>query len=118
VYALFPLLEERQAQLGSTLSGGQQQMLAIGRALMARPDLIIFDEISLGLAPQIIDQIYKAVVQINRQGVTVLLVEQNVHRSLDTADRAYIIEHGQIALAGTPDELRANQSFMQTYFGL
>ena len=118
VYELFPLLAEREHQLGSSLSGGQQQMLAIGRALMAVPDLIIFDEISLGLAPLVIEQLYQAVAEINRHGTTVLLVEQNVHRSLDTADRAYVIEHGRIVLSGTADELRANQGFRATYFGL
>ena len=118
VYELFPILAERQQQLGSSLSGGQQQMLAIGRALMAVPQLIIFDEISLGLAPLVIGELYEAVAEINRRGVTVLLVEQNVHRSLDTAHRAYVIEHGRIVLSGTADTLSANQRFRETYFGL
>jgi branched-chain amino acid transport system ATP-binding protein len=118
VYDLFPILAERRDQLGSTLSGGQQQMLAIGRALMAQPELIIFDEISLGLAPIVIDDLYRAIVEINRQGVTVLLVEQSVQRSLDIAHRAYIIEHGRIVLTGTAEELRQNEQFRRAYFGI
>ena len=118
VYKLFPILAERERQLGSSLSGGQQQMLAIGRALMAVPDLIIFDEISLGLAPLVIGQLYQAVAEINRHGTTVLLVEQNVHRSLETAHRAYVIEHGRIVLSGTAQELSLNRRFRESYFGL
>jgi branched-chain amino acid transport system ATP-binding protein len=118
VYDLFPPLAQREHQLGSTLSGGEQQMLAIGRALMAMPDLIVFDELSLGLAPLVIEALYQAVIEINRQGMTVLLVEQNVHRSLDTARRAYVIERGRIVLSGTCDELSANRQFRETYFGL
>jgi branched-chain amino acid transport system ATP-binding protein len=118
IFELFPVLAERRDQLGSTLSGGEQQMLAIGRALMARPDLIIFDEISLGLAPVVIDQLYTAIEQINREGTTVLLVEQSVERSLDTAHRAYVIERGRIALSGPAEELRADPQFRRVYFGL
>jgi len=118
VHDLFPILAERRNQLGSTLSGGQQQMLAIGRALMARPELIIFDEVSLGLAPIIIDELYNAIVEINRQGMTILLVEQSVQRSLDIAQRAYIIEHGRIVLSDTAAELKQNTDFRQAYFGL
>jgi branched-chain amino acid transport system ATP-binding protein len=118
VYNLFHVLAERRHQRGSTLSGGQQQMLAIGRALMARPELIIFDEISLGLAPIVIDELYKAIAEINRQGMSVLLVEQSVQRSLNIAQRAYIIEHGQIVLSGTVESLRENAEFRQVYFGL
>ena len=118
VYDLFPVLAERADQLGGTLSGGEQQMLAIGRALMARPELIIFDEISLGLAPLIIDALYNAIVRINEEGTTILLVEQNVHRSLSIADRAYIIERGHITLAGTARELRENPEVQSAYFGL
>jgi branched-chain amino acid transport system ATP-binding protein len=118
VYDLFPILAERRNQLGSTLSGGQQQMLAIGRALMARPELIIFDEISLGLAPIIIDDLYKVIAEINGQGLTVLLVEQSVQRSIDIAQRAYIIEHGRIVLSGTAESLRQNAEFRRAYFGL
>ena len=118
VYDLFPILSERRNQLGSTLSGGQQQMLAIGRALMARPELIIFDEISLGLAPIVIDDIYTTIKEINRQGMTTLLVEQSVERSLDVAHRAYVIEHGRIMLSGTAEALKQDPEFRQVYFGL
>jgi branched-chain amino acid transport system ATP-binding protein len=118
IYSLFPILAERADQLGGTLSGGEQQMLAIGRALMALPDLIIFDEISLGLAPLIIDHLYESVVKINQKGTTILLVEQNVHRSLHIADRAYIIERGRITLSGIAEELRQNPDVQSAYFGL
>lgn len=118
VYALFPALADRRWQIVSTLSGGEQQMVAIGRALMARPELIIFDELSLGLAPIIIDSLYDAITKINEQGMTVLLVEQNVHRSLEVADRAHIIERGRIALSGTADELIRNDHVKEAYFGL
>ena len=118
VYELFPILAERHHQLGSTLSGGQQQMLAIGRALMARPELIIFDEISLGLAPIIINELYIAITEINRQGTTILLVEQSIQRSLDIAQRAYVIEHGHIVLSGTTKSLQEDADFRQAYFGL
>ncbi len=118
VYELFPILAERHQQLGSTLSGGQQQMLAIGRALMARPELIIFDEISLGLAPIIINELYTAIAEINQQGMTILLVEQSIQRSLDIAQRAYVIEHGHIVLSGTTKSLQEDAEFRQAYFGL
>ncbi len=118
VYDLFPILFERRSQLGSTLSGGEQQMLAIGRALMARPELIIFDEISLGLAPIVIDDLYAAIKEINRQGMTTLLVEQSVERSLDVAHRAYVIEHGRIILSRTTGALKQEPAFRQVYFGL
>ena len=118
VYDLFPALSGRRRQIVNTLSGGEQQMVAIGRALMARPELIIFDELSLGLAPIVIDTLYEAITKINGQGVTVLLVEQNVHRSLEVADRAYILERGRIALAGTSEELMRNHHVKEAYFGL
>ena len=118
VFELFPALADRRWQIVSTLSGGEQQMVAIGRALMARPELIIFDELSLGLAPIVIDSLYEAIRKINRQGVTVLLVEQNVHRSLEVADRAYIIERGRIALSGTAEELTRNDHVKEAYFGI
>ncbi len=118
VYELFPILYERRSQLSSTLSGGQQQMLVIGRALMVQPELIIFDEISLGLAPMVIDDIYATIKEINRQGMTTLLVEQSVERSLEVAHRAYVIEHGHIVLAGTSEVLKRDPKFRQVYFGL
>ncbi len=117
VFKLFPRLRERQAQLGGTLSGGEQQMLAIGRAIMSLPDLIIFDEISLGLAPLIIEDLYHAIREINAAGTTVFLVEQNVHRSLDIADRAFILERGRISLSGTSAELSQNKDVQEAYFG-
>jgi branched-chain amino acid transport system ATP-binding protein len=118
VFELFPILAERRNQLGNTLSGGQQQMLAIGRALMSLPELLIFDEISLGLAPLVIDDIYAAISEINQQGTTILLVEQSVQRSLSIAHRAYVIEHGQIVLTGTAESLHNNAEFRKVYFGL
>ena len=118
IYELFPLLAERRNQITSTLSGGEQQMVAIGRALMALPELIIFDELSLGLAPLVIDSLYKAIIEIKRRGTTILLVEQNVHRSLEVADRVYIIERGRIVLSGTSESLKQDQHIKQAYFGL
>ena len=118
IYELFPVLKERAAQLGGTLSGGEQQMLAIGRALMALPDLVAFDEISLGLAPRIIDTIYETIPVIVANGTTVLLIEQNVHRSLAIADRAYILERGSIAMSGSSRELIQNKEIQEAYFGL
>jgi branched-chain amino acid transport system ATP-binding protein len=118
VYDLFPALTTRRRQIVNTLSGGEQQMVAIGRALMAQPELIIFDELSLGLAPIVIDSLYEAITKINDRGVTVLLVEQNVHRSLEVAHRAYIIERGRIALSGTSQDLVKNDHVNEAYFGL
>ena len=118
VYALFPALSERRWQIVSTLSGGEQQMVAIGRALMARPELIMFDELSLGLAPIVIDGLYEAIAKINTQGTTIILVEQNVHRSLEVVDRAYIIERGRIVLSGGAEELARNEHVKEAYFGL
>lgn len=117
VFTLFPRLKERAHQLGGTLSGGEQQMLAIGRALMALPDLLILDEVSLGLAPIIIDDLYQAIEDINAAGMTILLVEQNVHRSLEIAHRAYIIERGRIMMSGPTAELKQNKQIQEAYFG-
>jgi len=118
VFDLFPILEEKKNQLGTLLSGGQQQMLAIGRALMSLPDFLILDEVSLGLAPVVIDQLYKAIVEINRRGTTILLVEQSIQRCLDTVHRAYVIEHGRIVLSGSAEELKNNEEFKKAYFGV
>ena len=118
VFDLFPRLRERAKQQGQTLSGGEQQMLAIGRALMALPELLILDEVSLGLAPLIVDDLYRAIREINEQGASILLVEQSVHRSLEIADRAYIIEHGRIILSGTAMEISQNPDIRQAYFGV
>jgi branched-chain amino acid transport system ATP-binding protein len=117
VFELFPRLKERRSQLGSTLSGGEQQMLAIGRALMSRPRLIIFDEISLGLSPVIVQHLYQAVNRIKQKGMVVVLVEQDVKRSLKTADFAYILQEGKISLRGDPRDFTEDE-VKKAYFGL
>ena len=117
IYELFPVLEQRKNQLSSTLSGGEQQMLAIGRALMSWPRLILFDEISLGLAPVVIKQIYQKVRQINAEGITALLVEQDIQRSLKAAHKVYIMQSGRIRLEGRPESLSQEQ-IRRAYFGL
>ncbi|HYS83113.1 MAG TPA: ABC transporter ATP-binding protein [Anaeromyxobacteraceae bacterium] len=117
VLALFPVLRERSAQVGGTLSGGEQQMLAIGRALMARPRLLLLDEPSMGLSPVIVEKIFETVVDINRQGTTVLLVEQNAAMALAVAHRGYVLETGTIALTGTAAELAENPAVRRAYLG-
>ncbi len=117
VYALFPRLLERQKQLAGTMSGGEQQMLAIGRALMARPRLLLLDEPSLGLAPIIIKGIFKALAQIRKEGVTILLVEQNVRMALKLADRGYVLEVGRIALEGKARDLLHSPDIQAAYLG-
>jgi branched-chain amino acid transport system ATP-binding protein len=117
IYELFPVLEERKDQLSITLSGGEQQMLAIGRALMSWPQLILLDEISLGLAPVVIKQIYQKIKQINAEGITALLVEQDIKRSLKAAHKAYIMQSGRISLEGRPESLSQEQ-IRRAYFGL
>ena len=118
VYALFPRLQERSQQKAGTLSGGEQQMLAIGRALMARPRLLLLDEPSLGLAPLLVETIFQTLVEINRQGVTVLLVEQNAHMALAVAHRGYVLETGRVILADTAERLRADESVQRAYLGI
>jgi branched-chain amino acid transport system ATP-binding protein len=118
VYALFPRLQERSQQQAGTLSGGEQQMLAIGRALMARPRLLLLDEPSLGLAPLLVETIFQTLVEINRQGVTVLLVEQNAHMALAVAHRGYVLETGRVILADTAERLRADESVQRAYLGI
>ena len=117
VYELFPRLHERRTQKAGTMSGGEQQMCAIGRALMARPKLLLLDEPSMGLAPIFVDKIFEIIREINQQGTPVLLVEQNALMALDTADRGYVLETGSIALAGPAKELRDNERVRQTYLG-
>ena len=117
VFALFPRLEERRAQVAGTLSGGEQQMLAIGRALMASPRLLLLDEPSMGLAPVVVEQIFQTIDDINRQGMTILLVEQNAAMALSIAHRAYVLELGGIALAGTAAELAENDLVRKAYLG-
>ncbi len=117
VYSLFPRLQERSWQLGGTLSGGEQQMLAVGRALMSRPKLMMMDEPSLGLAPLVVKGIFDIIKEINRQGVTVLLIEQNANMALKTADYGYVLETGQITLSGTGQELLSNEAVKKAYLG-
>ena len=118
VFSLFPLLKERLGQAGGTLSGGEQQMLAIGRALMSRPRLLLLDEPSLGLAPLMVERIFETIAELKRQGRTILLVEQNVHHALDVADRAYVLETGRITLDGPVEQLRTNPKVEQSYLGV
>ena len=117
VYELFPRLKERSWQMAGTLSGGEQQMLAVGRALMSRPKLMMMDEPSLGLAPLVVKGIFEIIREINRQGVTVLLIEQNANMALKTADLAYVLETGEITLHGTGAELLTNEAVKRAYLG-
>ena len=117
VFTLFPRLQERQKQTGGTLSGGEQQMLAIGRALMAEPRLLLLDEPSMGLAPQLIQLIFRIIKEINEQGTTVLLVEQNASQALSIAHRAYVLETGLVVKTGTGSELLGDPSVVAAYLG-
>jgi branched-chain amino acid transport system ATP-binding protein len=117
VFKLFPILEERKNQYGGTLSGGEQQMLAIGRALMASPDILLLDEPSLGLAPIMVSKIFRTIHEINREGVTVLLVEQNARAALRLSHRGYVLENGVIALSGSSRDLLDNERVRQAYLG-
>ena len=117
VFGLFPRLAERLTQVAGTLSGGEQQMLAIGRALMANPRLLLLDEPSMGLAPVLVEQIFDTITDINRQGMTILLVEQNAAMALSIAHRGYVLETGSIALAGTAAELSENADVRRAYLG-
>jgi branched-chain amino acid transport system ATP-binding protein len=118
VYALFPVLDERQAQLAGSLSGGEQQMCAIGRAMMARPRLLMLDEPTLGLAPVLVGKIFETVRAINATGVTVMLVEQNVRQALSLADRACVLESGKLVLAGPARDLLGDERLKRAYLGL
>ena len=117
VYDLFPRLKERSWQAAGTLSGGEQQMLAVGRALMSRPKIMMMDEPSLGLAPIVVKGIFDIIREINKQGVTILLVEQNANMALKTADRGYVLETGRITLTGTGQELLTNEDVKKAYLG-
>jgi len=116
-FELFPILQERFHQLGGTLSGGEQQQLAIARSLMAHPTLLMLDEPSLGLAPTLVSQIFSLIVTLRSRGATILLVEQNVQRTLEIADRVYLLNTGQIELQGTPAQLKAEGSIKDVYLG-
>ncbi|MGF7162783.1 branched-chain amino acid transport system ATP-binding protein [Rhodoligotrophos appendicifer] len=117
VYALFPILRERHNQAGGSLSGGQQQMLAIGRALMGKPRMLLLDEPSLGLAPLVTSQVFEALVQLNREGLTVVLVEQNARRALDVTENAYVIEQGKVVQSGASREMAQDQMIVAHYLG-
>ena len=117
VFDRFPQLKERREQLGGTLSGGEQQMLAIGRALMARPKILMMDEPSLGLAPLIVDEIFKIIQQLNQEGVTILLVEQNARMALKVAHKLYLLEQGAVTFEGSPTEMQQNELIQRAYLG-
>ncbi|OJF13973.1 ABC transporter ATP-binding protein [Couchioplanes caeruleus] len=117
-FTLFPRLKEREKQVGGTMSGGEQQMLAVGRALMSRPKLLLLDEPSMGLAPMLIQQIFDIIVEINQQGTTILLVEQNAQQALSRAHRAYVLETGRIVKSGTGTELLHDPSVKDAYLGV
>ena len=118
VYDVFPMLQERQGQLASTLSGGEQQMVAMGRGLMSRPRLCLFDEPSYGLAPMLVTEIFRIIQNLRDQGITILLVEQNVRQSLEIADRACVLENGRVALEGDCQELLQEELIRKAYLGL
>jgi branched-chain amino acid transport system ATP-binding protein len=118
IYELFPILKEREKQLAGTLSGGEQQMLAIGRGLMSMPKLLMLDEPSLGLAPKLVLLVFDIIRKINKEGVTVLLVEQNVHHALTLASRGYVLETGRITLEGKGKELLENPLVKKAYLGM
>jgi branched-chain amino acid transport system ATP-binding protein len=118
VFSLFPRLKERQKQLGGTMSGGEQQMLAIARGLMAEPRLLLLDEPSLGLSPLLVDSIFKTIAEVNRQGVTILLVEQNVYQALHVSNRAYVLENGRIVMTGTGKDLLRDQHVKKAFLGI
>ena len=115
VYEVFPRLEERPSQRASTLSGGEQQMLAIGRGLMSDPALILLDEASLGLAPVLVEDVFEAIARINEEGTTILLVEQDIHNALEVADRGYVLESGRVSLSGDADELANDDRIVASY---
>lgn len=118
VFALFPRLKERRRQVAGTLSGGEQQMLSMGRALMANPRLLLMDEPSMGLSPVLVDSIFETIQELHRAGTTILLVEQNARMALQVADRGYVLQTGEIVLSGTAESLRANEMVRRAYLGI
>jgi branched-chain amino acid transport system ATP-binding protein len=118
VYSLFPRLKEREGQLSGTMSGGERKMLAIARGMMSNPELLLVDEPSLGLAPHLTNDVFRALLELRERGVTILLVEQNVNTTLEITDRAYILEHGRIAMEGPSREMKANEHVRNAYLGL
>lgn len=118
VHEIFPVLKERATQMAGTLSGGQQQMLAIGRALMGGPELLLLDEPSLGLSPVMTDQVFAALTRLNKEGLTILLVEQNAHRALDATSRAYVLDRGQITHQGASRDIANNPAIIESYLGV
>ncbi len=117
MYSLFPILDARKNQLAGTLSGGEQQMLAIARGLMSDPDILLLDEPSLGLAPLIVSQVFELIQKINRMGITILLVEQNAHKALSISDYTYVLENGKIVMQGKSSELLGNSDIRSAYLG-
>ena len=118
VYTLFPRLKERRRQLGGTLSGGEQQMLALGRAMMANPKVLLLDEPSMGLAPVLVDSIFDTIQELNKEGTTILLVEQNARVALQIANRGYVLETGEIVLSGSAEDLRDDETVQKAYLGI
>ncbi len=118
IYALFPRLKERRNQAASTLSGGEQQMLAIGRGLMSKPRILMLDEPSLGLSPRLVDELFDTIVELKRQGLTILLVEQNVRESLEICDRGYVLQSGRIVEEGTGEDLLCSETVRKAFLGL
>jgi branched-chain amino acid transport system ATP-binding protein len=118
VYTLFPRLKDRRRQLGGTLSGGEQQMLAMGRALMAEPKVLLLDEPSMGLAPVLVDSIFDTILELNKEGTTILLVEQNARVALQIAHRGYVLETGEIVLSGSAEDLRTDETVQKAYLGI
>jgi branched-chain amino acid transport system ATP-binding protein len=118
VYTLFPRLKERRRQLGGTLSGGEQQMLAMGRAMMANPKVLLLDEPSMGLAPVLVDSIFDTIQELNKEGTTILLVEQNARVALQIAHRGYVLETGEIVLSGSAEDLRTDETVQKAYLGI
>jgi len=117
IYSLFPVLKDRETQIAGTLSGGEQQMLALGRGLMSHPELLLLDEPSLGLAPLIVKEIYRVIREINKRGITILLVEQNINMAMKVSNYAYILETGEIHTEGHPDEVMKKENIMKAYLG-